>query len=83
MCEQLADDVHAGTRREKGAVEGAVRYHKTAFWPARRFGSPAGRDELYVVWRDRVALPRRHATACTRARGTGNGRATAQTAPFR
>ena len=27
------------TPREKGSVEGAVRHHKTGFWPARRFGS--------------------------------------------
>ena len=25
------------TPREKGSVEGAVRYSKTGFWPARRF----------------------------------------------
>jgi transposase len=50
------------TPREKGSVEGAVRYTKTAFWPARRFGSLAELDELYAHWRDRVALPRRHAT---------------------
>ncbi len=25
------------TPREKGSVEGAVRHHKTGFWPARRF----------------------------------------------
>jgi len=50
------------TPREKGSVEGAVRYIKTAFWPARRFGSLAELDELYAQWRDRVALPRRHAT---------------------
>jgi transposase len=51
-----------GTPREKGSVEGAVRHHKTGFWPARRFGSLAELDELYADWRDRVALPRRHAT---------------------
>jgi hypothetical protein len=50
------------TPREKGSVEGAVRHHKTGFWPARRFGDLAELDELYVGWRDRVALPRRHAT---------------------
>jgi transposase len=48
--------------REKGSVEGAVRHHKTAFWPARRFGSLVELDGLYADWRDRVALPRRHAT---------------------
>jgi hypothetical protein len=51
-----------GTPREKGSVEGEVRYHKTGFWPARRFGSLVELDALYADWRDRVALPRRHAT---------------------
>jgi transposase len=50
------------TPREKGSVEGAVRYLKTGFWPARRFGSLGELDQLYGAWRDRVALPRRHAT---------------------
>jgi len=48
--------------REKGSVEGAVRYHKTGFWPARRFASLAELDDAYADWRERVALPRRHAT---------------------
>jgi transposase len=52
-----------GTPREKGSVEGAVRHHKTGFWPARRFGSLAELDEVYADWRDRVALPRRHASS--------------------
>jgi transposase len=50
------------TPREKGSVEGAVRYTKTGFWPARRFSSLAELDEVYADWRDRIALPRRHAT---------------------
>jgi transposase len=50
------------TPREKGSVEGGVRYHKTGFWPARRFGSLEELDDIYARWRDRVALPRRHAT---------------------
>jgi len=50
------------TPREKGAVEGAVRHHKTGFWPARRFATLTELDEAYAGWRDRVALPRRHAT---------------------
>jgi transposase len=50
------------TPREKGSVEGAVRHTKTGFWPARRFGSLAELDAAYADWRDRVALPRRHAT---------------------
>ena len=48
------------TPREKGSVEGAVRYHKTGFWPARRFESLPELDEVYADWRDRVA--RRAAT---------------------
>ncbi len=51
------------TPREKGAVEGAVRYLKTGFWPARRFSSLGELDEIFADWRDRVALARRHATA--------------------
>jgi hypothetical protein len=51
-----------GTPREKGSVEGAVRHTKTAFWPARRFASLAELDDVYARWRDRIALPRRHAT---------------------
>lgn len=50
------------TPREKGAVEGAVRHHKTGFWPARRFATLDELDEAYAGWRDKVALPRRHAT---------------------
>ena len=50
------------TPREKGAVEGSVRYLKTGFWPARRFSSLAELDEVFASWRDRIALPRRHAT---------------------
>lgn len=50
------------TPREKGAVEGAVRYHKTGFWPARRFSDLCELDEVYIGWRDQIALPRRHAT---------------------
>src|SRR3954469_15872033 len=50
------------TPREKGSAEGAVRYLKTGFWPARRFGSLSELDEIYAGWRDRIALPRRHAT---------------------
>lgn len=50
------------TPREKGSVEGGVRYHKTSFWPARRFSDLAELDEVYAHWRDRIALPRRHAT---------------------
>jgi transposase len=50
------------TPREKGSVEGAVRYLKTGFWPARRFGDLAELDAAYAGWRDRVALPRRHAS---------------------
>jgi transposase len=51
-----------GTPREKGSVEGAVRHHKTGFWPARRFASLPELDAVYADWRDRIALARRHAT---------------------
>ena len=51
-----------GTPREKGSVEAAVCHTKTGFWPARSFSSLVELDELYADWRDRVALPRRHAT---------------------
>jgi Mu transposase, C-terminal domain len=48
--------------REKGSVENAVRYLKSGFWPARRFADLGELDERYASWRDRIALPRRHAT---------------------
>jgi len=51
-----------GRPREKGPVEGAVRHTKTGFWPARRFVSLTELDDVYARWRDRIALPRRHAT---------------------
>jgi transposase len=50
------------TPREKGSVEGAVRYLKTGFWPARRFATLCELDRVYGDWRDRVAHHRRHAT---------------------
>src|SRR5436309_6716833 len=50
------------TPREKGSVEAAVRYLKSGFWPARRFGSLGELDRVYPDWRDRVAHQRRHAT---------------------
>jgi transposase len=50
------------TPREKGSVEGGVRYLKTGFWPARRFGSLVELDEQYARWRDRVCNRRIHAT---------------------
>lgn len=56
------------TPREKGSVEGAVRHHKIGFWPARRFEDLPELDGLYARWRDRVALPRRHATPAHRRR---------------
>ena len=51
-----------GTPREKGSVEGGVRYLKTGFWPARQFGSLVELDEQYARWRDRVCNRRIHAT---------------------
>jgi len=50
------------TPREKGSVEGAVRYLKSGFWPARRIISLADLDEQYADWRDRVCNRRLHAT---------------------
>jgi transposase len=50
------------TPREKGAVEAAVRYLKSGFWPARRFATLHELDEQYADWRDRVCNRRRHAT---------------------
>jgi transposase len=50
------------TPREKGSVEGGVRYLKTGFWPARRFGSLSELDEQYARWRDEVCNRRVHAT---------------------
>jgi transposase len=50
------------TPREKGSVEGAVRYLKTGFWPARRFQTLGELDRVYAGWRDQVAHRRRHAT---------------------
>jgi len=50
------------TPREKGSVEGAVRYVKTGFWPARRFSTLPELDLVYATWRDQVAHRRRHAT---------------------
>jgi transposase len=50
------------TPREKGSVEGSVRYVKTGFWPARRFSTLPELDVVYATWRDHVAHRRRHAT---------------------
>jgi len=50
------------TPREKGAVEAAVRYLKSGFWPARCFAPLAELDGQYGDWRDRVANGRIHAT---------------------
>jgi transposase len=50
------------TPREKGSVEGGVRYVKTGFWPARRFGCLGELDEQYARWRDQVCNRRIHAT---------------------
>jgi transposase len=50
------------TPREKGSVEGGVRYVKTGFWPARRIVSLADLDAQYADWRDGVCNVRLHAT---------------------
>ena len=51
-----------GTPREKGSVEGGVRYVKSGFWPARRFNCLGELDEQYMSWRDRICNRRVHAT---------------------
>jgi hypothetical protein len=50
------------TPREKGSVEASVRYLKSGFWPARRFGGLAELDRQYADWRDGVCNQRTHAT---------------------
>jgi transposase len=50
------------TPREKGAVEAAVRYLKSGFWPVRRFRSLPELDDQYGEWRDRLGNARTHAT---------------------
>ncbi len=50
------------TPREKGSVEGGVRYLKTGFWPARRIASLADLDAQYADWRERVCNRRLHST---------------------
>jgi hypothetical protein len=50
------------TPREKGAVEAAVRYLKSGFWPARLFDDLRELEGRYVVWRDDVCNRRLHAT---------------------
>jgi transposase len=50
------------TPREKGSVEAAVRYLKTAFWPARRFASLRELDVEYDDWRDQRCNVRVHST---------------------
>jgi transposase len=52
------------TPREKGSVETAVRYLKSGFWPARRFGDLSELDQQYADWREGVANARVHATGC-------------------
>ena len=50
------------TPREKGSVEGGVRYLKSGFWPLRRFQSLAELDHQYADWRDRIANRRIHSS---------------------
>jgi transposase len=50
------------TPREKGAVEAAVRYLKSGFWPARRFADLPELDRQYADWRDRTCNQRTHAS---------------------
>jgi hypothetical protein len=49
------------TPREKGAVEAAVRYLKSGFWPSRRFKTLSELDARYAYWRDHLCNRRRHA----------------------
>ena len=78
------------TPREKGSVEGAVRYHKTGFWPARRFGSLAELDERLrrLARPGRAAAPprdrpahRRRAARASSARRCGRCRRSRSTRP--
>lgn len=50
------------TPREKGSVEGGVRYLKSGFWPLRKFSSLAELDHQYADWRDRIANTRIHSS---------------------
>lgn len=50
------------TPREKGSVEGGVRYLKSGFWPLRKFSSLAELDGQYADWRDRIANRRIHSS---------------------
>jgi transposase len=50
------------TPREKGSVEAQVRYLKSGFWPARRFGDLRELDGRYADWRDRTCNRRTHAS---------------------
>ncbi|GAC1532539.1 MAG: IS21-like element ISMbo1 family transposase [Thermoleophilaceae bacterium] len=50
------------TPREKGSVEGGVRYLKSGFWPARRIASLTDLDDQYRDWRERVCNRRLHSS---------------------
>jgi hypothetical protein len=50
------------TPGEKGAVEAAVRYLKSGFWPARRFADLYELDQRYDEWRDVICNRRTHAS---------------------
>lgn len=50
------------TPREKGSVEGGVRYLKSGFWPLRKFSSLAELQGQYADWRERIANRRIHST---------------------
>ena len=56
-CLHAGDTAREGVGRRSGSA-----YLKTGFWPARRFSDLIELDAVYADWRDRIALPRRHAT---------------------
>ena len=73
------------TPREKGSVEGAVRHHKTGFWPARRFADLAELDERLrrLARPGRVAAPPRDRPPHRRRAARARARAAAAAAAGR
>jgi hypothetical protein len=54
--------VHAGDAAREGLRRRRGPLSEDRVWPARRFRSLSELDDVFADWRDRVALPRRHAT---------------------
>ena len=73
------------TPREKGSVEGAVRYLKTGFWPARRFADLAELDDRLrrLARPGRAAAPARDRPARRRRAARARARAAAAAAADR